>query len=349
MMHRGITAPVALALVASALVGCSGQSPSAPLPPLEPPVPASEPAAPPAPAPEPEPAESPPAAAEPAPSPSPDGVDLAGLLTAPVPSLCDHPPGTLSAGRLAGIPQGDGGVELPDSTVEDILAGAETTRLAAVGPSETGEPQVAAVLQCDRGGVGWPDAIVLWTRDFQLLGGFALDGLTGGGRESAEFVESAPEGGFRVGWRTTLDTDAMCCGLGSAEAVFAWRAGAVSASEVALHDGSDEVAELIRLVREGQEVPASLATRDAVDGLREVFSDGLLVRDNDVRCGEPLPWDLPQDAPALGPIPCVTTIGNDGGFVVFAVSPGEWNEYTVTEAYSPPIALTGAGPLPPRS
>ncbi|MCC6830483.1 MAG: hypothetical protein IT200_03985 [Thermoleophilia bacterium] len=93
------------------------------------------------------------------------------LLNAPVPSACEHPAGTLVDGELPGIPDGEGEVVLDTSHVA----------LGAVVPGR-GTGAVAA-LTCNRGGVGWPQVIVVYDRDLRLLGSLDLLAVTHGGRE----------------------------------------------------------------------------------------------------------------------------------------------------------------------
>jgi hypothetical protein len=137
------------------------------------------------------------------------------LLSAPVPSLCDHPAGTLVDGRLPGIPETAGGVWLyrigwtPDD-------GATASQLGALG-DVTGDGQDDAVvtLGCYQGGVSWPDTVHVYTAGPAHQAELRLADLIDTGwehRESVLSVAVSDDGTFTLEWITHAPGDAMCCG-----------------------------------------------------------------------------------------------------------------------------------------
>src|SRR6218665_3206094 len=82
------------------------------------------------------------AASEASPTPPEAPVNLTGLLTAPVPSLCGLPAGTLVNGTLPGLSVIQGGVHLGATIARDLEAGAAPKTVAV--SSYTGSPVIAA-------------------------------------------------------------------------------------------------------------------------------------------------------------------------------------------------------------
>lgn len=91
------------------------------------------------------------------------------LLSAPVPSACEHPAGRLVNGELPGIPANRGLVQLDGvGTVEGVVT--EPTTMA-------GEAGVLAVLNCSQGGVSWPQVLVLYASGPTVLGHLDMAGI----------------------------------------------------------------------------------------------------------------------------------------------------------------------------
>ena len=99
-------------------------------------------------------------------------VDATQLLGAPVPQLCEHPAGTLVEGILPGMARHDGIV----SVLQDLAAPAtEGNILAAFGGLTGAGPLDAAVaVQCDQGGVTWPQHVLLYGPGPELIGAYDL-------------------------------------------------------------------------------------------------------------------------------------------------------------------------------
>lgn len=80
------------------------------------------------------------------------------LLNAPIPSVCGHKAGRLVKGRLPGIARnrGEARLRLETATLGTLVKGGGVGAVAAI--------------QCNRGGVSWPDHIVVWNRHKQVIG-----------------------------------------------------------------------------------------------------------------------------------------------------------------------------------
>ena len=108
-------------------------------------------------------------------APSAAGISSkAELASAPVPSACGHPAGTLVDGILLGIPEGQGGVALDRRNVV----------LGRIVPG--GGQGAAAALTCSQGGVSWPQVLVFYDKQLRLIHHVDLYRITRGGRESVK-------------------------------------------------------------------------------------------------------------------------------------------------------------------
>ena len=134
-------------------------------------------------------------------------VTQADLLAAAVPSLCGHPAGTLVDGMLPGIPEGDGVVWVFVDESGRIPAG--RVAYGQIGQ----EPGVGAAVAvyCDKGGVGWPEAVVLYGPGPTYLGHVVLSDLAPG-RQSVESL-SISRGVVHVRFLDTYaPAEVGCCG-----------------------------------------------------------------------------------------------------------------------------------------
>lgn len=129
------------------------------------------------------------------------------LDNAPVPSLCGHPAGTLVDGVLPGVPENEGGVWLGFNGDSKVVKG-------SIRPGIDGD--LAAVLDCNRGGVAWPENIVFYDAAHNILGAVDLYDVTRGGREGVRRLWFS--GGALVVEVVNIQRkeDAACCGSGSA-------------------------------------------------------------------------------------------------------------------------------------
>ena len=136
-------------------------------------------------------------------------VTKAELEDAWVPAMCGHPAGYLVDGEL---PEDDdplnGGVWLGRSVTGPLGPDAQTWGVAQ--------------LQCNAGGVGWPDTVAFYAPDGSLHRAFDLYDITHGGRE---FVSLLSLDHRAVSVRVVgieQDGDPSCCGTKSAVLTFRW-------------------------------------------------------------------------------------------------------------------------------
>lgn len=130
------------------------------------------------------------------------------LLSAPVPSVCMHKAGTLVKGIQRGIPENHGSMQLA------WLQGGAKAReaLTAFGElSEHGIGDAATVLDCNAGGVSWPQVIAFYSPGPALLGWTYLTAFSLPGRQAQQntFVRRLiyHSGGVEVEWSTQEEQD----------------------------------------------------------------------------------------------------------------------------------------------
>jgi hypothetical protein len=108
-------------------------------------------------------------------------VSAGSLLSAPVPAACGHKAGRLSGGRLPGIPAHHGSMRLA------WIDGGHREDLLALGDLDgDGTGDAAATLECDAGGVPWPELIAFYKPGPALLGAVGLGGINAPGHEPGE-------------------------------------------------------------------------------------------------------------------------------------------------------------------
>lgn len=193
------------------------------------------------------------------------GIGPADLLAAPVPSLCQHPPGTLVDGRLPGIPAHDGQVRL-------AWGYEQRPTTVAVGDLD-GEPgaEIAAVFICNRGGVPWANSVQIYRPGPTLLASVTLSDLVPDDVGRAVVRDLTYEHGrLFIRWLTGQDGDGGCCSTLDAHAH--------------LHlSGTDVVVDDVTSFPEGQAVERILAavtsgdraTLDRVSGGKPAIADRL--------------------------------------------------------------------------
>jgi pimeloyl-ACP methyl ester carboxylesterase len=129
------------------------------------------------------------------------------LVNAPVPAACGHSAGTLRHGSLPGIPANEGVMQLA------WLSDPKEASSLFVAGDLTGDsvPDAAAVLDCDAGGVPWPNLIAFYGRGPKLLGSVDLGevGAPGyGGGENTVFNRLRyASGGVVAEWSTQQEGD----------------------------------------------------------------------------------------------------------------------------------------------
>lgn len=155
----------------------------------------------------------------------------ADLLNAFVPSLCEHPQGNLVEGELPGIPEQDGVV------VIETEGGRIPPNRVAFGDLRGAGPLDAAVaVFCNRGGVSWPEYVLLYGPGPTHLGGVWLADLADG-RQSVRSVTIA-DGLVHVEFVNTYGPgEGGCCG--SVDGIFDLRVvdGSTRVENLAFFDG----------------------------------------------------------------------------------------------------------------
>lgn len=134
-------------------------------------------------------------------------VTASDLLSAPVPASCNHPAGTLVGGKLPGIPQNQGDMQL-----RWLGNPASQRKYLALGDlNGDGHTDAATVFDCNAGGVPWPDIIAFYTSGPKLLGSVRLDSINLPGHSPGENdlvnKTSYSNGAIDVSWETEQDGD----------------------------------------------------------------------------------------------------------------------------------------------
>lgn len=119
------------------------------------------------------------------------------LRSAPVPSLCEHPAGSLVDGSLPGIPEIDGGVSIDLVERRPVLADFD----------DDGTSEIVAVADCNRGGVGWPTSLLLYGPGPTYLDEFSLEKIADrlpeytGNRRGMAYPLQVRDGQVHTFWR----------------------------------------------------------------------------------------------------------------------------------------------------
>jgi pimeloyl-ACP methyl ester carboxylesterase len=154
------------------------------------------------------------------------------LMSAPVPASCRHAAGTLVDGRLPGIPQNQGGMQL--RWLGDPAS--QRTHLALGDLNGDGHGDAATVLDCNAGGVSWPEIIALYTAGPKLLGSVGLDSINLPGHSPGEndFVNkmSYSNGAVDVSWVTEQDGDAAATPTLAYSATLRWNGRSIGYSNL---------------------------------------------------------------------------------------------------------------------
>lgn len=145
---------------------------------------------------------------------SPRRLGPADLLSAPVPSLCEHPAGTLVDGKLPGAAPNLGGVWL-------AWANKREASTVALGDLD-GKPgdEIAAVINCNRGGVGWPDSVLIYGPGPTLMTTVVLRDIVPDMVGRARVYDiTYRNGGLFIRWVTGQSGDLGCCSSMDAQAL----------------------------------------------------------------------------------------------------------------------------------
>jgi pimeloyl-ACP methyl ester carboxylesterase len=255
------------------------------------------------------------------------------LLAAPVPSLCRHPAGSLEGGRLPGIPEGDGGVELAVD-VEALRRDDNSGDLIAQGDiSGDGRDEIAVVVSCNRGGVRWPDSVLVYGAGPELLGVFEPwehvdDWNSRGSVGLVDYIEN--RGAVLVKWLTHREGDFASGGSLPASAVLRLDRDELSIESLETYEELPLVRQVLAAAEAGDRntltrlVPESYHT----DLLLLMGATGW---DGDPECSGMTEYSQHSQALRI----CRATV-NDGASAVFLsldlVSFGHWEIVEVTGA-----------------
>lgn len=262
----------------------------------------------------------------PTPTPGP-AFALSDLLTADVPSMCEHPAGALVDGALPGIAEMEGRVTLSPLLLEDLQAGAEESDLAVIGTDAEGEPFLAATLYCDRGGVSWPSQVVVWDAEMTPVTAFHPEELTGGDREQVAGI-SATETGFSARWTAPNEFDAACCHQLSAETdvEVSLADASVTPAEPVIHRGEEQVRAVAEAALAGTTVDGIEVEEGLYEGIALVIEkggeydlDGITCRDTGDSEASTLICGIP-----------VQMNGTELAFVIYPTLSAGWDQYALT-------------------
>lgn len=185
------------------------------------------------------------------------------LLSAPVPSLCEHPPGRLVGGKLPGIDEQNGFVSLGFVTSPQ-----EADNLLLFGDVD-GSPgeEAVVVVDCNQGGVAWPQVILVYGDGPTLRSTIELSNSVpdpnGRARVEAMRLES---GAVAVQWLTSRDGDAGCCSSLDASARIRLEGNRAVITDVKTHDEEPAVTAFVNaLERRDRAAALRLADADVVD------------------------------------------------------------------------------------
>lgn len=265
-------------------------------------------------------------------------VDFRELMNAPVPSLCGHSNGKLVNGQLPGIAEGEGAVFLrPFSLLSEGGKSSSNTIVTGIDPRAS----VAAVVSCNRGGVSWPDAVVVWNSSFELTAWADLR-KTQGSRGRVDSIKLKGDK-LLVRWTYQDGGDVACCGTYSAEGWAETTDGEeLELESIAVSHGEDVV--LSALTAAGSRnsakmrasVPPDRVSVQAWRAVTRIADLGIRFDYDSLKClGGPLYGGTykGRDLPTLEyPVSCSVQLDN-GELVLFGLSYEAWNDYEVESAY----------------
>jgi pimeloyl-ACP methyl ester carboxylesterase len=168
-------------------------------------------------------------------------LSAADLQSAPVPALCEFPAGKLVDGQLPGQPVSAGH---PPTLVTTALDGAGAELVALGDLDLNGRGDAAAVVNCNAGGVGWPDNIVFWSAGPTgptVLGAYQMGDAVGDARNGTTKLTYQSDGSVVVDSLDAREFDFGCCVTGRARVTLKWDGQHVVATDVQRLSGPYEV------------------------------------------------------------------------------------------------------------
>jgi hypothetical protein len=198
------------------------------------------------------------------------------LMSAPVPSLCNNPPGTLVDGELPGVEEATGGfVALASGSVE----GPQEGNVAFGDFDADGIREAAAIVACSYSGAGGATtSLVVYEPGPELVGVVPVQDYLADqalGRDAVTQVH--PDGdGFIVSWLAGWPDDITCCPSRSATAFFHIEDGEFVGEELSIVDDVRTLEELVAAANSGdRDAAAGLADAWVVDSFIQSHNDGL--------------------------------------------------------------------------
>lgn len=152
-------------------------------------------------------------------------VKLNDLLSAPVPKLCEHEPGSLVNGHLPTPDPYRGHVDVAKNQ-----SASDGYWVAFGDLTGDGVDDGALVTACSAGGVPWPATVQLYSAGPTRLGGVDLSDLTHG-REVVTGLSIA-DGVVHVSWTTQGLGEPECCGTVHMTGDLRWDGAKVVAENV---------------------------------------------------------------------------------------------------------------------
>jgi hypothetical protein len=167
-------------------------------------------------------------------------LSAADLQSAPVPALCRFRAGRLVRGQLPRQP----GVDGEPPYLPGPGAGRVAADLVALGDLDGDRiGDAAAVVNCNAGGVGWPDYVVFWRRGGSgpaLLDAYGMVDAVGDAR-SATVKLTYKDGTVVVDSADARGFDAGCCPSGRAVVTLRWDGKHVVASDIQHLAGPEDI------------------------------------------------------------------------------------------------------------
>lgn len=266
-------------------------------------------------------------------SPSNVSVNLPELLNAEVPAACEHPSGRLSNGFLGDPSSNSGTVRLRKDVLDSVNANKPGPALS-IGTDES--VAVAAVISCDKGGVDWPNLVVIWDKSMSLVSWIDLRNTDGHrGKVSSILLEGNE---IDVKWTFAGNQDALCCATYSAQAKIPISKHTPSKLiDTTVERGEAVVKNAIDAVQPSISAPSSLEfptqVKNAIEGVK---NQGVTFNTEDVQCGGGTldgGTFKGRSLPRLGaPITCWSSLSN-GELMMFGVEIMGWNNYRINSAY----------------
>ena len=176
-------------------------------------------------------------------------LSAADLMSAPVPPLCNFPAGRLVDGQLPGQPASAG---QPPTLVTNAAEDGSADLVALGDLDHQGAADAAAIVNCNAGGVGWPDHIVFWsasTNGPAVLGSYDMVEAVGDARSGTLRLTHQSDGSVVVDSLDAREFDFGCCVTGRARVTLEWDGRQVVATDIqhlpgpneATFEGIDEV------------------------------------------------------------------------------------------------------------